>query len=183
MALRKYDEKCRNVVLSYNGIFNDLIAIFFAHSFPYKVVYTDGFISEDKRHLQDRTPFGIIIKGFILRIDAPDEEMTTTEALPLLLNEEFAGYKAFLPTYDLLCYLQRHLSSINRELKELGGTELVGGWYGSCNEYNDYTRTTGHLVCKQDLSYKRVYAIHMNSGYGHTQVGDKIFIRLVYDIY
>ena len=183
MALKEY-EKCSNVLLTKNSFFDNIRAIFMGHSYPYSVVYTDGFISQNRKDGVNRTPFGIIVKGIILRIDAPDEPLSLEEASLLIKNQVFAGYKAYLPPIDVLKYIKKNIKDINRLILQLGGDEFVGDWYASCNEYNDYSRTTGHLVNKRDLTNLRVWAVHMNSpcflNSSYTLVGDKIRIRLVY---
>ena len=60
MALKEY-EKCSNVLLTENSFFDNIRAIFMGHSYPYSVVYTDGFISQNRKDGVNRTPLGIIV--------------------------------------------------------------------------------------------------------------------------
>ena len=84
----------------------------------------------------------------------------------------------------MLLYVRNHIKTINRLLKELGGTEFFGDWYVSCNEYTEDTPKIGGFENKRNLSNLRAYAVHMNLpsyvGNSYSLVGDKNFIRIVY---
>ena len=187
MDIKNYSKETEGVklhlILRYNSWFDDFKAIFFAHSYPYSVVYTDGLISQDKNDGIGRVPLGIIVKGIIIRIDAPKEKMTLLEASKLLEEECFAELKAYLPTFKALKHIRSNLSTINNLIKQLGGTEFVGGWYASCTHYYDrFVSDEDKFVRK--FEGDKVKTIHMNMrsdwGEGYALPSDKFYVRICY---
>ena len=185
MALKEYQD-CSSVALKKNSFWDNLKAIFFAHSYPYSVVYTDGYVSQNRKDGMNRTPFGIIVKGVILRLDAPDEKISLLEVSDLIDNQFFAGYRAYLPPLHVLKYIRSHIKEINKLITLLGGDPFVGDWYASCNEYTDFSLGSQYLIKVVNFSRSnmRMWAVHMSApwfvGCSYTLPSDKSRIRLVY---
>lgn len=187
MDIKNYSKETEGVklhlILRYNSWFDDFKAIFFAHSYPYSVVYTDGLISQDKNDGIGRVPFGIVVKGIIIRIDAPKEKMTLLEASKLLEEDCFAELKAYLPTFKALKHIRSNLSTINNLIKQLGGTEFVGGWYASCTHYCERYIDDEHKFVR-NFEGDKVKTIHMNMrsnlGEGYALPSDKFYVRICY---
>ncbi len=187
MDLKNYSNETENaklhLILRYNSWFDDFKAIFFAHSYPYSVVYTDGLISQDKKDGIDRVPFGIVVKDIIIRIDAPKEKMTLLEAGNLLEENSFAELKAYLPTFKALKHIRSNLSTINNLIKQLGGTEFFGGRYASCTHHCErYIDDEYKFV--RNFATDKVKTIHMNMrsnlGEGYALQNDETFVRICY---
>ena len=187
MALKEFDfSKLSIIYTKEQDYWKEIKALLKGESFAFRVVYTDGFISSRKVDKIGRVPFGFVINGEIIRLDAPVEAIKLKDSYKIL-NEKitFSGLLPYCPSYVTLRYIRKNLSKINRFIEEIGGDVFKAGWYASCSEIDKYYASTFKPSCNlQKVFNTSVYAVHMTSpkdiGFSYATPETEVFIRICY---
>ena len=140
----------KNVLLSYDESCGCL-GNFSKDVFPYPVAYTDGFVSRLKSSAQGRTPWGFLIKGYIVSINPPKQEMTHAMAVDYCNNQMFAGSKCCMLPRGVLIIMMKNLQEINQMIFELGSEPLESRWYMAGRDC---------WIDESHSLYNKIYGVH-----------------------
>ena len=121
-AVLSFDESC------------GLRGLFKKDTFPYPVAYTDGVVSRLKSKMQGRTPWGIVIKGYIVSINLPEQKMEPFEAEQYCKDIVFSGMMCQILPRGVLIIMMKNLERINQMMITLGKKPFEAIWYMAEND-------------------------------------------------
>lgn len=107
-----------------------------AKKFPYPIVYEDGLVSRRQWYAIKRSgehsehkPFGILFMGYIIKLDTPEEPMSSDDAAKFCQSQEFAGKKGELPSNTFMVQVIKHYGKLHYILDVLGSSRISNGYY------------------------------------------------------
>lgn len=145
--------------------------------YKYPIVYLNGLVSnrcldfEYSKCSNSAIPIGLVIKGYLVLAKEP-ECMSAYEVNDFCSKACIFGLNAQLPPLKLLKYMKSHANKINKQLIEIGGYELRGDWYRSCNSVGP----NGTVDDNKKYDVVNLLGIHFN------QRNDRAFYDLPPDI-
>lgn len=145
--------------------FSQFVYSLFHRCFSYPIVYLDGTVSDRCKdfygnlYSADKIPVGLLIKGYVVLAKEP-EKMSASEVDDFCNKASIFGLCAQLPPLNLLKYMKANAKKINELLITIGGHELRGDWYRSCNSVSPCP--IGTLDDNRDYADGLLLGIHFN---------------------
>ena len=133
--MKQNEKDLSSVVLHKNSLWKRLKNLT-AQSLPYPIVYEDGLISKRQWYaikrsgdLSEYKPFGILFKGYIIKLESPTTPMPYDIAEKYCQEQTFAGKKGELPSNTFMEQIIKHYSKINYLLDVLNEARISNGYY------------------------------------------------------
>ena len=135
MRKRKEEKETTPVVLHKHSLWKRLKDIG-AQTFPYPIVYEDGLVTRRQWYAIKRSgeyakykAFGIVFKGYILKLDSPDALMDHDTAAAYCQTEKFAGISGQLPPSELMQQIVENYNKLHYMLDVIGASRISDGDY------------------------------------------------------
>lgn len=133
--MKQTDNQTSSVVLHRHSLWKRL-KTFWARTFPYPIVYEDGLVSKRQWYAIKRSgehseykPFGILFKGCIIKLETPENPMSSDDAAKFCQSQTFAGKKGELPSCALMVQIIKHYGKLHYILDVLGASRISNGYY------------------------------------------------------
>lgn len=128
------------IMKNYSELNYDKSCFIFYHFFHQKecykfpVVYDDGTVSQLKSSSEERTPCGILCKGYIVSIWQSPEKMTPQEATNYCKSKSIAWRPSCIPPRKVMRKLLKNVTMVNQIIQDLGGDLIEDKWYMVTND-------------------------------------------------
>lgn len=116
--------------------------------FGFKVAYSDGLVSRLVKDRKNRTPVGIVVKGWLILGKEAPEVMTWYDGTRYCANIKVSGKGCQLCPEDLRYFLVKYDGEINSLLCDLGFEPFDNNEFYFCQETAGNYRDEAEVFCQ-----------------------------------
>lgn len=117
--------------------------------FDFRVAYSDGLVSRLVEDRKDRTPVGIVVRGWLILGKEAPETMTWEDGIRYCANIKVSGKGCQLCPKDLRYFLVKYDGEINCLLCDLGFEPFDNNEFYFCQETDSDHREMASSFCQR----------------------------------